>query len=269
MSGATEALRCFVRNRAGINLDADKDYLVVSRLEPRLRSWQVPSLAALAEHLRTQPTSPLADGVIAALTTNETLWFRDGKPFDAMRQAILPDLFQRSGADRSLRIWSAACSTGQEVYSLAILLDEEGVRAKNCRVSILGTDISEPAVERAKAAIYTQFEVQRGLSAKRLVQYFEQAGSDWRVRGELRTGIEFRLLNLLDVPRDLGLFDVVFCRNVLIYFEADLKRSVLASIASRMRPGAYLALGGAETTLGLTSSFAPLPGWTGMYRKLG
>ena len=267
MSGATEALRGFVRSRAGISLDADKDYLVVSRLEPRLRGWQMPSLAALADHLRAQPTGQLADHVIAAMTTNETLWFRDGKPFDAMRNVVLPELLVTAAKERALRIWSAACSTGQEVYSLAIVRQEEA-RLRGWRVSILGSDISAPALERARAGVYSQFEVQRGLSAKQLVQYFEEAGSDWRVRAELKAGIEFRLLNLLDVPRDIGLFDVVFCRNVLIYFEPEVKRKVLSEVASRLRPGGFLVLGGAETMLGLSTSFAAVPGSIGLYRKV-
>jgi chemotaxis protein methyltransferase CheR len=267
MTSATEALRGFFRARAGISLAADKDYLVASRLEPRLRGWAVPDLASLVARLRAQPTGLLADQVIAALTTNETLWFRDTKPFEAMRHVILPDLVARCSGERLLRIWSAGCSTGQEVYSLAIVLNEAAEVLRGWKRFVLGTDISVTALDRARSGSYTQFEVQRGLPPQHLSRYFEADGAGWRIRPELRTGIEFRQLNLLDVPRDIGTFDVIFCRNVLIYFDMDVKRQVLASVASRLRPGGYLALGGAETMLGLSTCFTNVPGATGMYRK--
>ncbi len=267
MSGATEALRCFVRNRAGINLGADKDYLVVSRLKPQLSSWDVTSLDGLAERLRAQPKGALADQVIAALTINETLWFRDSKPFDLLRTVILPELVTRKATDRSFAIWSAACSTGQEVYSIAMTLREEEAQLRGLRATILGSDICEPVLARARTGIYTQFEVQRGLPVQRLVRYFEDLGGEWRVRPELRSGIEFRALNLLDLPLNIGPFDIVFCRNVLIYFELDVKRNVLSALAARTKPGGYLILGGAETTLGLTTAFSPVPGTAGIYRR--
>jgi len=267
MTAATEALRSFVRGRAGISMGADKDYLVISRLEPQLAAWNVKSLDALAERLRTQPKSVLADQVVAALTTNETLWFRDSKPFETLRTVVLPEITS-AGPPRQLSLWSAACSTGQEVYSLAMLLIEEQARMRGWSFSILGSDICEPAVLRARAGIYSQFEVQRGMPIQKLVKYFEQDGAQWRVRAETRAGIEFRLLNLLELPPNMGPFDIVFCRNVLIYFEADLKRRVIAALAARLRPGGFLALGGAETTLGLTNAFATIPGSSGLYRKI-
>jgi chemotaxis protein methyltransferase CheR len=268
MSVATAELRNFVRSRAGISMGADKDYLVISRLEPQLRGWDVKNLDALAERLRMQPKSALADQVIAALTTNETLWFRDTKPFDTLRTIVLPEIVANATTNRTLSIWSAACSTGQEVYSLSMLLQEEQARLRGWKTSILGSDICGPALLRAQSGSYTQFEVQRGMPIKSLVRYFEQVGNEWRVRAELRNGIEFRLLNLLELPSGLGPFDIVFCRNVLIYFEPDLKRAVIAGLASRLRLGGYLALGGAETTLGLSTAFASIPGSSGMYRKV-
>lgn len=269
MSGATEAIRGFVRSRAGINLGADKDYLVVSRLEPRLRGWRVASLDGLAAQIYSQPTGALANDVVAALTTNETLWFRDGKPFDALRQIILPDLLDRRRNDRTLSIWSAACSTGQEVYSIAMTLHDEQRRLDNWKVTILGSDICEPALIRARNGSYTQFEVQRGLPIQRLVRHFDQVGEEWQIRPELRLGVEFRALNLLSLPAGLGPFDIAFCRNVLIYFDVEIKTQVLLAIAARLRPGGYLILGGAETTLGLATPFAPVPGCTGVYRRTG
>jgi chemotaxis protein methyltransferase CheR len=265
MSGATEALRSFVRNRAGINMGAEKDYLVVSRLQPQLSGWNIKTLDGLAERLRTQPKGALADQVVAALTINETLWFRDTKPFEALRSIIIPDMVAR--AVPNLSIWSAACSSGQEVYSLAMTLREEEARLRGIKSTILGSDICEPVLARARAGVYSQFEVQRGLAVQRLIKFFEDMGGEWRVRPELRAGIDFRCLNLMDLPPGLGPFDIIFCRNVLIYFEPDVKRNVLAALAARLRPGGYLALGGAETTLGLTTAFTPLTGTSGLYRK--
>lgn len=267
MSGAMEALRGFVRDNAGINLGADKDYLVVSRLKPQLTSWNVATLDGLVDRLRAQPKGSLASQVIAALTINETLWFRDQKPFEALKSVIIPDLVSRVPADRPIAIWSAACSSGQEVYSIAMTMREEEQQLRGRRFGILGSDICEPVLARARSGIYSQFEVQRGLPVQRLVKYFEDLGGEWRVRTELRANIEFRALNLLDLPQNMGPFDIIFCRNVLIYFEPPIKRAVLASLAARTRPGGYLALGGAETTLGLTAAFTPLPGSAGVYRK--
>ena len=269
MSGATEALRSFVRDRAGISLSADKDYLVVSRLKPQLTTWNVATLDSLVERLRTQPKGNLADQVIAALTINETLWFRDQKPFDALKNVIIPELVPRSPLDRPIAIWSAACSTGQEVYSIAMVMREEEQQLRGRKVTLLGSDICEPVLARARKGIYSQFEVQRGMPVQRLVKNFEDMGGEWRIRPEVRTGIEFRALNLLDLPPNLGPFDIIFCRNVLIYFELEIKKRVFAALAARMRPAGYLVLGGAETTLGLTAAFSPLPGTAGVYRRTG
>ncbi|CAH2605460.1 Chemotaxis protein methyltransferase Cher2 (plasmid) [Rhodovastum atsumiense] len=264
MSAAAESLRSFVRSRAGISMGPDKDYLVTSRLEPQLASWGLHSLDSLAEAVRRQPSGALAEKVVAALTTNETLWFRDGRPFEAFRNVVLPDVAK----DGSISIWSAACSTGQEVYSIAITLREEEARLRGCRSSILGSDICEPALVRARAGTYTAFEVQRGLSPAMLSRHFLADGDGWRIRPELRTNVSFRVMNLLELPAGLGPFDVVFCRNVLIYFEVDVKARVLAAIAARVRPGGWLFLGGAETTMGLTTAFTAVPGITGLYRRV-
>ena len=183
-----------------------------------------------------------------------------------MSKVILPDIVARKGRDKTLSIWSAACSTGQEVYSIGMVLKEEDARLRDWSISIMGSDICEPAVARARAGVYTQFEVQRGLPIQRLVRYFEQSGQEWSVRKDLREKISFRVMNLLDVPAGVGPFDIVFCRNVLIYFDVDVKTKVLDAIARRLRPGGYLLLGSAETTIGISSMFAPVPGATGLYR---
>lgn len=269
MSGATDALRSFVRDRAGINMGADKDYLIVARLEPQLRGWGVSSLDSLAARLRQQPSCNLANEVVAALTINETLWFRDGKPFEMLSKVVLPEILARQANDRTLAIWSAACSTGQEVYSIGMALRDEAARLAGWNTSILGSDISEPAVTRARAGVYSQFEVQRGLTIHRLVRHFDQVGSDWRVRDELRGNISFQVINLLNPPAMLGSFNVVFCRNVLIYFDVDTKARVLSAIGRRLRPGGFLLLGAAETTMGVTTAFTPVPGCSGLYRYAG
>ncbi len=265
MTVATDALRGFVRGRAGISMGADKEYLLRSRLEPQLKSWGMDSLERLVSHLSMDPAGKVSKQVVAALTINETLWFRDGKPFEALSNIILPDLLSRP-LDRNLSIWSAACSTGQEAYSIAMTLRDNPAFQQSWNYSILGTDICEAVVERAQAGVYSKFEVQRGLPIQLLVKYFQQMGIDWRIRDELRDRVSFRPMNLTQLPPVLGPFDIVFCRNVLIYFEADVKAKVLASIAKYMRPCAYLILGSAETTIGVSNLFSTVPGTTGLYR---
>lgn len=268
MNEAISELREFVRRRSGINLGADKDYLVCSRLEPLLSGWSVPSLKVLAERLRIQPSSRMAEEVISALTTNETLWFRDGRPFEMLRTIVLPDLVARNASSRAMSFWSAACSTGQEIYSIAMLLRDEEPRLKGWNLSLTASDISEPALARARTGRYSQFEVQRGLPTQKLTRDFDKAGDEWKVKSEISRSVRFLRVNLLEIPADIGPFDVVFCRNVLIYFEIDIKSRVLDAIASRTRSGGYLFLGGAETATGLTRHFAPASGIHGLYQKV-
>ena len=265
-AAALAAIRETVRRRSGIVLTADKDYLVTSRLEPLLPRLGTASIAALAEMLARQPECRAAVEVTDALTTNETLWFRDGKPFDLVRDVVLPDLVAQAQKGRPIALWSAACSTGQEPYSLAILLTEEMPRYGNLPAKILGTDISTAALARAKEAKYSHFEMQRGLSVHRLVKCFDKQGNDWVLKPQLRAMVEFRQANLLAMP-PLGPFDLVMCRNVLIYFDVETKRQVLEGVSKRMRPGAWLQLGAAETTVGLDSTFAPVAGYPSLYRR--
>ena len=265
MSVASDTLRGFVRSRAGISLGSDKDYLVTSRLEPHLKEWGMTSLEGLARYLGGNPRGPVAHQVVEALTINETSWFRDGRPFDLIRTAVLPDLLSGTPA-RNLAIWSAACSSGQEVYSIAMTIRESVGAGGNHAWSILGSDISEPILARARAGVYSDFEMQRGLSEQRRARYFETLGRDHVVRKELRRGVTFRQMNLIDLPNDLGPFDLVLCRNVLIYFDVDVKERVLSAIARRMRPGAYLILGTAESILGISDRFVSVPNVSGLYR---
>lgn len=267
-ASALATIRETVRRRSGIVLTAEKDYLVTSRIEPLLSRLGTASISALAELLSKQPDCRAAAEVTDALTTNETLWFRDGKPFELMRTVILPELAAQAEKGRPIAFWSAACSTGQEPYSLAIMLTEEMRRFGSPPVKILGTDLSSAALARAKEARYSHFEMQRGLSVHRLVQNFDKVGTDWQLKAPLRAMVEFRQANLLALPT-IGPFDLVMCRNVLIYFDVETKRRVLEGIAKRMRPKAWLLLGAAETTVGLDSTFVGVPGYPSLYRRAG
>ncbi|ONG49719.1 chemotaxis protein CheR [Pseudoroseomonas deserti] len=249
-----------VKSRAGIVLTPDKDYMLETRLAPILRSEGLPSLDALALKLRDTRSEILARAVTEALTVNESSFFRDGKPFDHLKR-LMPKLQAARPAGQKLRIWSAACSTGQEAYSCAMVLRELGIRD----AEIYGTDLSREVVERAREGLFTQFEVQRGLPVQMLVKYFKQEGGKWRASPELRAMTRFEERNLLADHRVLGRFDVIFCRNVLIYFDPPTKERVLNALAGLLAPDGALYLGGAETVLGLTSRLAPIPGERSAY----
>jgi chemotaxis protein methyltransferase CheR len=248
-------IRQFVLARTGIQLTDEKRYLIETRLDPVLRERGLPSLEALASSLRSGDPA-LESAVADAMTTNETLFFRDKGPFDITQKLILPKLIEARRRVGLIRIWCAACSTGQEPYSLAMLLDEMRAELRGIAVEIVATDISEKVIEQAKAGVYSQFEVQRGLPIRMLLKHFTQEGTRWRIRPELQRQISFRRLNLLQPFQSLGRFDIVFCRNVLIYFSDETKRDVLSRIATAMAPDGFLLLGGAETALGLTEFFA-------------
>ncbi len=255
---AFEEVAALVKSRSGLALGPEKVYLVDTRLAAMTRRLGLRDFAALVPQLRIDRA--LQDEVVEALTTNETLFFRDTKPFDHLRTQALPRLQASRPAGTPLRIWSAAASTGQEAYSLAMLVSEMGPALHGRAVQILGTDIARAPLARAREASYSQFEVQRGLPARMLVKYFTKEGEGWRLIKPIRDMAEFREWNLLHDPSPLGRFDVVFCRNVLIYFDMPTKARVLKLIASRLVPGGLLYLGGAETIHGLGESFRLLPG---------
>jgi chemotaxis protein methyltransferase CheR len=253
-----------VKTRSGIVLTADKGYMLETRLGAMMRREGLPGIDALALRLRAPRAEALIAEMVEALTTNESSFFRDGKPFDHLKK-LLPKLVAARPAGQAIRIWSAACSSGQEAYSVAILAAELRAALAGRRVEILGTDLSQEMLQRARDGIFTQFEVQRGLPVQMLVKYFRQDGTRWQVVPELRAMVRWQAFNLLDDPRGLGRFDVVFCRNVLIYFDAPTKSRVLAALAGQVAADGVVYLGGAETVLGLTDRLVPAPGERGVY----
>jgi chemotaxis protein methyltransferase CheR len=258
----------FILQRTGILLTPEKRYLVETRLDPVMRQLQIPSLTAVAAKLRSGDKS-LETAVVDAMTTNETLFFRDKLPFDLLRNVILPQLLAaRKGAGR-IRIWCAACSSGQEPYSIAMLLDEMQRELGGVTVEILATDISEKVLLQARDATYSQFEVQRGLPIRQLLKHFTQEGTRWRLNRSMADRVQFKSLNLLNPFRSLGAFDVILCRNVLIYFGEATRRDILQRLAEVTTPDGFLLLGGAETVLGLSSEFAPHRSERCLYVKAG
>jgi chemotaxis protein methyltransferase CheR len=253
-----------VRRRAGIVLTEDKSYLLETRLGPVLARFGLATLGALGEKLRALPGEALERAVVEALTTHESSFFRDGRPFDHLRGA-LPALLAGKAPGERLRIWSAACSTGQEAYSIAMIAIELLGAAARQRVEIIGTDISGEIVARAREGTFTQFEVQRGLPIRALMTHFTQEAGRWRVKPELAALTRFEERNLLGDVQGLGRFDVIFCRNVLIYFDAPTKTRVLDMLSRQLAPNGVLYLGAAETVIGLTDRLLPVPGERGVY----
>ena len=263
-----EYLRKFLKDSSGLDLSADKHYLIESRLLPVARKAGLPGIAELVQKLKGGAT-PIANQVIEAMTTNETFFFRDKVPFDHFRDTIMPEILQARAARRSIRIWCAAGSTGQEPYSLAMCLKDMSAALAGWRVDILATDLSLEVIEKSKAGLYSQFEVQRGLPIQMLVKYFKQAGEFWQISPEIRAMVQHRQINLLHDFSQLGTFDIIFCRNVLIYFDQDTKIKIFRRLAKQMESDGFLALGAAETVVGLTDVFKPHPERRGLYRPGG
>jgi chemotaxis protein methyltransferase CheR len=253
-----------VKDRSGLVLTPDKTYLVESRLGPIARREGIPSLDELVAILRMRGDMRLIEAVVDAMTTNETFFFRDKTPFEHLENIVLPDLVAKKRGG-TIRIWCAAASTGQEPFSIAMVVDQLGHKMGGCKVEIIGTDISERCLEKAKTGIYTQFEVQRGLPVQHLMKYFKKEGENWRINDNIRNSTRFRQMNLLDDFRTLGRFDIIFCRNVLIYFDIASKKRVLDRMAQQVEGAGYLMMGAAETVLGITDSFKPVPNARGLY----
>lgn len=254
-----------LRERSGLVLSNDKAYLLESRLLPVARKWKLATFDDLVRVVRTKMDEAVIKDVVEAMTTNESFFFRDTKPFDQFKALVLPAMLKNRASAKSIRIWSAACSSGQEAYSLAMILSEMSAQLAGWRIEIVGTDLSTEILGRAKEGMYSQFEVQRGLPITMLVKYFSQVGDRWQINAKIRSMVNYREFNLLHDPMTLGRFDVVFCRNVLIYFDQQTKGRVLNSVAKLMPEDGFLFLGGAETVLGITDKFQMVTGQRGVY----
>lgn len=258
MSYAFARFRRALESRTGIALGADQQYLAESRLSPVMRARGFPSLLALVDVFEREEDPSLVQEVIDAMTTNETLFFRDRNTFDNFREHVLPKVIAQRSEERSLRIWCAACSTGQEAYSVAMTLDQEARALRGWSLDIVATDLSMTAIEAAREGVYSQFEVQRGLPTGHLLRYFHREEESWRINEHMRARIDFRDFNLLGDFRPLGAFDVIFCRNVLMYFEPETRRSVLTRLNKALKPGGYLFLGASEGAGEAGGFFAPV-----------
>ena len=248
-------IRQLVLDQSALTLDAGKEYLVESRLDPLARQEGFPSYLQMVKSLRTGPVGELHRRVVEAMANNETSFFRDPRVFGMIARSILPALVAERSAARSLNIWCAACSTGQEPYSLAMLLRESQRSLEGWDVRIIASDISRNVLARARAGCYTQFEVNRGLPAHLLVKYFEQQGKTWEIRPDIRRMVEFREMNLIHPWPDIPAVDLMLMRNVMIYLDVSTKKAILERVGRLLDPRGYLLLGGAETTSGLDASF--------------
>jgi len=260
-----EIFGSLLRANSGLVIGPEKLYLLEVRLGPILKREGLADLDALADALRRPAKADLVRTVVEAMTTNESFFFRDDKPFAHVRAAALPALLAARAPGSPIRVWSAASSSGQEAYSLAMIVADLRAATAAHRVEILGTDIAREQLSRAAEGLYSQFEVQRGLPMQMLVKNFHREASGWRISEALRRMVQFREWNLLSDLRPLGRFDIVFCRNVLIYFDQPTKARVLEAIARQIAPDGFLYLGGSETVLGITDRFVPLAGERGVY----
>jgi chemotaxis protein methyltransferase CheR len=260
-----EYLRKLLKDHSGLDLSADKQYLIESRLLPLARKASLAGLPELVQKMKGGSPAFIAQ-VVEAMTTNETFFFRDKIPFDHFRDTIMPEMLQARVARKTLRIWCAAGSTGQEPYSIAMCLKEMSAALTGWRVEILATDLSQEVLEKSRAGIYSQFEVQRGLPIQLLVKYFRQIGELWQINADIRAMVQHRPLNLLQDFSHLGKFDVIFCRNVLIYFDQETKIDVFERMNRQIEPDGMLMLGAAESVVGITDAFRPYPDRRGLYQ---
>jgi len=254
-----------LNERSGLQLAGDKQYLIESRLLPVARQHKCGSIGDLVMKLKNFAEEPLRQRVTEAMTINESFFFRDKTPFDRFQDTVLPYMQKMRGATKRMRIWCAAASTGQEPYSLAMMLKQAESEFADWRIEIVATDISTEVLEKAKSGLYTQFEMQRGLPIQLLLKYFKQDGDQWRISQELRDMVQYRQHNLLDDFASLGMFDVIFCRNVMIYFDSKTKQDVLSRISRSLVKDGHLLLGAAETVVGFTNLFMPMPDKRGLY----
>ena len=239
-----------LKERSGLTLTPEKAYLVESRLTPIARSRSLDGLSALIKALQSNPAPDLLTEVIEAMTTNESSFFRDGKPFECFSDIVVPAVIEKAGARKKLRLWSAACSTGQEPYTLAVTWLENAAKHPGYSLEMLGTDLAQKVVDKATIGKYSQFEVQRGMPIKTLVKYFKpQPDTSWIAGDQLKAMVKFQTANLLDNLTSYGKFDVVFCRNVLIYFDEPTKAKVIDALCNQLEPKGFLFLGSTEVIM--------------------
>ncbi|MFO1019562.1 MAG: protein-glutamate O-methyltransferase CheR [Planctomycetales bacterium] len=256
MSEDYQFLSSHLLDSSGLSLGPGKEYLLEARLVPLAQSWGLNDIQELVQALRKGQDKQLMAAVTEAMTTNETSFFRDKSPFEDLKEHLLPALMEARKLSRTLRIWCAASSSGQEPYSLLMLINDHFPSLlKDWQLEFIATDISNNILMRAEAGVYTQFEVQRGLPIQLLMKYFQQCPAGWQIKDDIRKRVKFRYLNLLENFHSLGPFDLIMCRNVLIYFETSVKQQILERMHKLMRSDGYLMMGAAETVLGITDTF--------------
>ena len=260
-----EFYKTLLKDKSGLSISQEKIYLLETRLAPVVQKYGFGTLDRLTQSFRLKRDETVIKDVVEAMTTNETLFFRDDKPFKHFKTAILPEMLKNRANTRHLKIWSAACSSGQEPYSIAMTLEENVMEKATWKFDIFATDISDPVLEQARNGVYTHFEVQRGLPIQTIVKYFVQDGERWRVKDDLKKMVRFSKFNLLDRMTSVGQFDIIFCRNVLIYFDEETKKKVLSALVNQLAPDGYLFLGSSETVLGLAQNLKPVAGCPGLY----
>lgn len=266
---ASYAFLCqMLKERSGLVLSGDKQYLIESRLMPVTRKHGKDTIESLVAAAKAPTGEAIRTDITEAMTTNESFFYRDKIPFETFENVLLPQLLKSRANQRRLRIWCAAASTGQEPYSIGMILKENQAKFAGWRIEIIGTDISTEVLEKAKIGMYTQFEVQRGLPIQMLVKYFKQVGDMWQIDPSIRAMVQYRQFNLLNSFSGLGTFDVVFCRNVLIYFDQATKSDVLDRMAKVSSADGYLVLGAAETIIGLTKEYQAVEGVRGLYQNV-
>ena len=264
-----DVYRDLLKEKAGLALSQEKSYLLESRLSPVAAKWDFINLSAMTAHLRIVPEPQLLDDIVEAMMTNDTSFFRDVEPFNIFRDKVLPYLLKNRIHERKFRIWSVASASGQEPYSLALMLKDHETQFARWKIEMLGTDLSVHAIEAAKNGMYSQFEVQRGLPIQKLLKHFTQTDEGWQISDKIKKMVQFKQFNLLDDMENFGLFDVVFCRNVLLNFDKQTKIDVLERIGDQMKDDAFLFLGRDETTIDICDLFEPVPDMPGVYAKQG
>jgi len=257
-----------LKKRSGLTLTDDKTYLIESRLTPIARGQGLADVSQLCNLLRTSPKEDLLVEITEAMTTNESSFFRDIKPYEALRKQVIPAVMEKLAIQKRIRIWSAACSTGQEPYSIAICLEEDKAKTPGWSFEILGTDLAKKVVDKAKLGIYSQFEAQRGLPIQMLVKYFSPLpDTSWQLKDNIRNAVKFNTHNLLENYASIGQYDIVFCRNVLIYFDDPIKAAITEKMAKLLPPYGILIIGSTESLVDPTGLFTPFQDFRGAYQR--